>query len=59
MQILGCVSHSAGANNREYGSILIGSNDPETAENIAVKLVGEGLAKCRDNCGDAAMKVGF
>lgn len=53
--VLCSVSHTVGSG-REYGQVLFGSNDPETAENIAVKLVGEGLAKCRDNSNDAALK---
>lgn len=40
---------------REYGHVLIGSTDPEKAENVSVKLVAEGLAKVRDNCNDAAL----
>ena len=36
-------------------SLQIGSTDPEKAENVAVKLVAEGLAKVRDNSSDAAL----
>ena len=54
--ILGWVSHTAGLSNREYGKILYGSNDPEKAEDIAVKLVAEGLAKVRDSCQDEKLK---
>ena len=28
----------------------MGSNNPEEAEDVAEKLVNEGLAKVRDNC---------
>ena len=52
--ILGTVVHSA--NGRDYGHLLIGSTDPDKAENVASKLVAEGLAKVRDNCNDAALK---
>ena len=54
--ILGLVSHTAGLSNREYGKILYGSNDPEKAEDITVKLVAEGLAKVRDSCNDEKLK---
>jgi endonuclease YncB( thermonuclease family) len=40
---------------REYGTVLIGSNDPEKGENVTVKLVAEGLAKVRENSSDQAM----
>ena len=53
-QVLGTVTHSA--NSRDYGHVLFGSNDPEKAENVAVTLVTEGLAKLRDSCNDATLK---
>ena len=36
----------------EYGVLLVGAtcNNPETGEDVAIKLVDEGLAKVRDNC---------
>ena len=34
---------------REYGVLFVGDN-PETGLNVALSLVEEGLAKCRDNC---------
>jgi len=46
--VLGHVVHTA---NREYGVLLLGE-DPETAVDVARKLVEEGLAKVRDNCQD-------
>ena len=46
--VLGNVVHTA---NREYGVLLLGE-DRETAVNVALKLVEEGLAKVRDNCQD-------
>jgi len=46
--ILGHVVHTA---NREYGVLLLG-DDPETAQDVALKMVEEGLAKVRDNCQD-------
>jgi hypothetical protein len=48
------VTHSTA--NRDYGHVLYGSSDPEKAENVAAKLVAEGLAKVRDNCNDAVLK---
>lgn len=39
---------------REYGHVLVGSTDPDTAENVAVKLTAEGLVRVRDNCSDSA-----
>jgi len=53
--ILGHVVHTA---NREYGVLLVGAtgNDPETGEDVAIKLVDEGLAKVRDNCQDQKLK---
>jgi len=50
-QILGHVVHTA---NRDYGVLLLGDN-PETAVDVALKLVEEGLAKVRDNCQDKAL----
>jgi len=50
--VLGNVVHTA---NREYGVLLLGE-DPETAVNVALKLVEEGLAKVRDNCQDKALQ---
>jgi staphylococcal nuclease domain-containing protein 1 len=50
--ILGHVVHTA---NREYGVLLLGTN-PETAEDVATKLVVEGLAKVRENCQDQKLK---
>jgi len=49
--VLGHVVHTA---NREYGVLLLGDN-PETATDVAVKLVEEGLAKVRDNCQDQVL----
>ena len=51
--VLWTVSHTI-PSGKKFGQILIGSTDPETAENVAVKLIAEGLAKCRDNCSDPA-----
>lgn len=53
--IIGTVHHTV-PSGREYGSILVGSDDPETAENVSVNLVSEGLVKLRDNCNDDALK---
>jgi len=53
--IIGVIHHKV-PSGREYGSILLG-NDPETAENVTVSLLTEGLAKCRDNCQDEALKT--
>ena len=39
---------------RDYGVLLLGDN-PETAVDVALKLVEEGLAKVRDNCQDKAL----
>ena len=50
--VLCTVSHTIPSSGREYGYVLIGSSDPEKAENVAVKLVSEGLARVRDNCHD-------
>ena len=50
--VLGNVLHTA---NREYGVLLLGE-DPETAVNVALKLVEEGLAKVRDNCQDKPLQ---
>merc|ERR1711970_557609 len=50
--VLGNVVHTA---NREYGVLLLGE-DPETAVNVALKLVEEGLAKVRDNCQDKSLQ---
>merc|ERR1719431_1299492 len=52
MAVLGNVVHTA---NREYGVLLLGE-DPETAVNVALKLVEEGLAKVRDNCQDKSLQ---
>ena len=41
--------------NREYGVLLLGE-DPETAVNVALKLVEEGLVKVRDNCQDKTLQ---
>jgi len=49
--VLGHVVHST---NREYGCLLVGDN-PETGVDVALALVEEGLAKCRDNCQDASL----
>jgi len=49
--VLGHVVHTA---NREYGVLLLGE-DPETAVDVARKLVEEGLAKVRDNCQDKTL----
>ena len=50
-QVLGHVVHTA---NREYGVLLLG-NDPETAEDVALKMVSEGLAKVRENCSEKTL----
>ena len=50
--VLGHVVHQA--NNREYGTLLLG-DDPETAVDVALKLVEEGLAKVRENCQDETL----
>eukprot|EP00092_Neocalanus_flemingeri_P012907 GFUD01013906.1.p1 GENE.GFUD01013906.1~~GFUD01013906.1.p1 ORF type:complete len:911 (-),score=260.11 GFUD01013906.1:493-3225(-) len=50
--VLGHVVHTA---NREYGVLLLGE-DPETAVDVARKLVEEGLAKVRDNCQDKTLQ---
>lgn len=50
-QVLGHVVHTA---NREYGVLMTGDN-PETGEDVALKLVQEGFAKVRENCQDAAL----
>jgi len=47
--VLGLVLHNPG--NRDYGELLLGE-DPQTAVNVAKKLVEEGLATVRDNCQD-------
>jgi len=47
--VLWTVSHTI-PSGKKFGHILIGSTDPEQAENVSVKLVAEGLAKIRDNC---------
>jgi len=49
--VLGNVVHVA---NREYGCLILGDN-PETGTDVALALVEEGLAKCRDNCQDSAL----
>merc|ERR1719323_2700932 len=49
--VLATVTHTI-PSGREFGHVLIGSTDPEKAENVAVKLIAEGLARCRDNCHD-------
>ena len=46
IQMSGHVVHTA---NREYGVLLLWDN-PETAVDVAVKLVEEGLAKVRSTC---------
>ena len=46
--VLATVTHTI-PSGREFGHVLIGSTDPEKAENVAVKLIAEGLARCRDN----------
>merc|ERR1719412_1214151 len=51
-RVLCTVSHTIPSSGREYGYVLIGNSDPEKAENVAVKLVSEGLARVRDNCHD-------
>ena len=51
--IFGTVHHKV-PTGREYGSIIVGS-DPESGESVTVKLLGEGYAKVRDNCKDAAL----
>ena len=50
-QVLATVTNKT-QTGREYGQVLIGSNDPEKAESVAIKLVEAGLAKVRDNCND-------
>jgi len=49
--VLWTVQHTI-PSGKKFGHILIGSTDPETAENVAVKLLEEGLARARDNCSD-------
>ena len=39
--VLATVQHQI-SSGREFGHVLIGSTDPEKAENVAVKLVAEG-----------------
>lgn len=51
--VLGNVVHNPG--NRDYGVLLLGDN-PETGVDVAKLLVEEGLASCRDNCQDEALK---
>jgi len=51
--VLWTVSHTI-PSGKKFGHILVGSTDPEKAENVAVKLLSEGLAKARDNCSDPA-----
>merc|ERR550532_3791845 len=51
--VLCSISHKV-PSGREYGQVLFGSTDPDKAENVAVKLLSEGLAKARDNCSDPA-----
>ncbi len=46
--VLGSVSHTVPTSGREYGAVLFGSSDPEAAENAAVRLVSEGLARVRE-----------
>ena len=50
--VLCSISHKV-PSGREYGQVLFGSTDPDKAENVAVKLLSEGLAKVRDNCSDS------
>ena len=47
--VLCCVNYKTDSG-REYGNVLMGSNNPDEAEDVATKLVSEGLAKVRDNC---------
>jgi len=47
-QVFGHVVHTA---NREYGCLVVGES-PESGTDVALALVEEGLAKCRDNCKD-------
>ncbi len=47
--VLASVSHKV-PSGREYGVVLYGSNDPETAKNVVIELINEGLVKVRDNC---------
>jgi len=49
--VLGLVVHTA---NREYGCLLVGDH-PDTGVDVALKLVEEGLATCRENCQDSAL----
>lgn len=53
--VLCTVSHTV-PSGREYGHVLTGSNDPEVAENVAVKMVAEGLVKVRENSNNEAFK---
>jgi len=53
-QVLASVNYKVNSG-REYGTVLIGSNDPEKGENVTVKLVAEGLAKVRENSSDQAL----
>lgn len=55
--VLCSVSYKVPNSGREYGCVLVGSNNPDFAESAAVKLVAEGLAKLRDNCQDDALKT--
>ena len=50
--VLCSISHKV-PSGREYGQVLFGSTDPDKAENVAIKLLSEGLAKVRDNCSDS------
>ena len=43
------------ASARDYGVVMLG-DDPESGEDVALKMVKEGMAKVRDNCQDDALK---
>lgn len=53
--LLGSVSYTV-PSGREFGTVLVGSTDPEKGENVALKLVAEGLARVRENSSDAVLK---
>ena len=48
--VLCTVSYKTETGGREYGKVLMGSNNPDEADDVAEKLVMEGLAKVRENC---------
>ncbi|CAB4064975.1 SND1 [Lepeophtheirus salmonis] len=56
--VLGTVNYTV-PSGREYGVLLYGSDDPETATNAAVTLLSAGLVKIRDSCNDDVLKEAF